>query len=99
MAKTALKYELVPKKKFDVPYLKMEQFKKTYYSIYFSIFADMGTVVDSQYADENTLNNTFLMSQGISLDYVTYYDKLLRLEYSRNHLNQWGFFIHFSNPF
>jgi outer membrane protein assembly factor BamA len=77
----------------------MEQFKKTHYSIYFSIFADMGTVVDNQYPDENQLNNIFLMSQGVSLDFVTYYDKLIRLEYSRNHLNQWGLFIHFSNPF
>ena len=99
MAKTALKYELVPQQKLDVPYLKMEQFKKTYYSIYFSIFADMGTVIDSQYQNDNELNNIFLMSQGISLDFITYYDKLLRLEYSRNHLNQWGVFIHFSNPF
>jgi outer membrane protein assembly factor BamA len=99
MSKTALKYELVPKQKLDIPYLKMEQFKKTHYSIYFSIFADMGTVVDNQYPDENQLNNIFLMSQGVSLDFVTYYDKLIRLEYSRNHLNQWGLFIHFSNPF
>ena len=99
MIKTAIKYELVPKQKLDFPYLKMEQFKKSYYSFYFSIFADMGIVIDNQYADENILNNTLLFSQGISLDFVTYYDKLLRLEYSRNHLNEWGFFIHFSNPF
>jgi len=99
ISKTALKYELVPKKKLDVWYLKMEQFKKSYYSFYFSIFADMGIVIDSQYPDENELSNIFLMSQGVSLDFVTYYDKLIRLEYSRNHLNQWGFFIHFSNPF
>ena len=59
----------------------------------------MGTVTDSQYADNNALNNIFLFSQGFSLDFVTYYDKLLRLEYSRNHLNEWGLFIHFSNPF
>ena len=77
----------------------MEQFKKSYYSFYFSIFADMGVVIDNQYADQNALNNTLLFSQGISLDFVTYYDKLMRLEYTRNHLNEWGFFIHFSNPF
>ena len=99
ITKTAIKYELVPKQKLNVPYLKMEQFKKSYYSFYFSIFADMGVVIDNQYAYENALNNILLFSQGVSLDFVTYYDKLLRLEYSRNHLNEWGFFIHFSNPF
>ena len=99
MTKTAIKYELVPKQKLDIPYLKIEQFKKSYYSFYFSIFADMGIVIDNQYADENALNNRLLFSQGVSLDFVTYYDKLLRLEYTRNHLSEWGLFIHFSNPF
>ena len=99
IAKTAIKYELVPKQKLDIPYFKIEQFKKSYYSIYLSIFADMGVVIDKQYEIENKLNNTFLSSQGVSFDYVTYYDKLIRLEFSRNHLNDWGFFIHFSNPF
>ena len=59
----------------------------------------MGQVVDHQYSEMNSLNNTFLRSQGMSLDIVTYYDKLIRLEYSRNHLKEWGLFIHFSNPF
>ena len=99
IAKTAIKYELVPKQKLDIPYFKIEQFKKSYYSIYLSIFADMGVVIDKQYEIENKLNNTFLFSQGVSFDYITYYDKLIRLEFSRNHLNDWGFFIHFSNPF
>jgi len=99
ITKTALKYELVPKTNLQIPYFKMEQFKKAFYSVYFSIFADVGGVVDNQFSNENSLNNTLLASQGVSLDIVTYYDKLVRLEYSRNHLNEWGVFIHFSNPF
>ena len=99
MAKSAIKYELVPKQKLEIPYFKMDQFKKSYYYIYLSIFADMGVVIDKQYEIENELNNNLLFSQGVSLDYVTYYDKLLRLEFSKNHLNEWGVFIHFSNPF
>ena len=47
----------------------------------------------------NPLNNKFLMSKGFSIDIVSYYDKLLRLEFSNNHLGETGFFIHFSNPF
>ncbi len=99
MTKTALKYELIPKTNLQIPYFKMEQFKKAFYSVYFSIFADIGGVIDNQFSDENSLNNSLLVSQGVSLDIVTYYDKLIRLEYSRNHLNEWGLFIHFSNPF
>ena len=98
-SKTAFKYSLIPKKLFQIPFFDLDQFKKSYYSVYLSIFADMGIVYDKYTDPSNKLNNNFLFSQGVSLDFVTYYDKLLRLEYSRNHLNEWGFFIHFSNPF
>ena len=40
-----------------------------------------------------------LWGNGISIDYVTYYDKLLRIEFSANHLGEKGVFLHFSNPF
>jgi outer membrane protein assembly factor BamA len=99
LSKKALKYCLVPKKKLEVPFFKMEQFEKSYYSLYLSIFADMGVVYDKYTNESNKLNNRFLYSQGIGLDFVTYYDKLMRLELSRNHLKEWGVFLHFSNPF
>lgn len=99
ISKTAIRYNLIPKKSFNVPLVKLEQFKKSFYSIFLSIFVDMGKVIENNPDMSNTLNNEFLYSQGISLDYVTYYDKIIRFEYSRNHLNQWGLFIHFSNPF
>lgn len=99
ISKTAIKYELIPKTKLQLPYLKMDQFKKAFYSVYFSIFADMGMVLNHQHKKINDLNNIWLASQGVSIDFVTYYDKLIRLEYARNHLNEWGVYIHFSNPF
>ena len=48
---------------------------------------------------DNNLSNSLLWGNGISLDYVTYYDKLLRIEFSVNHLGEKGVFLHFSNPF
>ena len=50
-------------------------------------------------AENNNLTNSLLIGRGISLDYVTYYDKLLRIEFSVNHLGEKGVFLHFSNPF
>ena len=99
ISKTAIKYALIPKKKLEMPFVKLEQFNKSFYSVYFSIFADMGGVIENNADESNSLTNKFLYSQGVSIDYVTYYDKILRFEYSRNHLNEWGFFLHFSNPF
>ena len=99
LSKTAIKYELIEKTTFDIPYMKMKQFKKAHYSLYVGIFSDIGYVIDNQNKERNTLNNSLLFGKGIALDYVTYYDKLLRIEYSINALGEKGVFLHFSSPF
>ncbi len=99
LSKSALKYAIIEKTNFNIPYLKMKQFNKSYYSLYISIFSDLGYVKNNELQPSNTLNNSLLWSKGIGLDYVTYYDKLLRIEYSINHLGEKGVFLHFSNPF
>jgi hypothetical protein len=99
LSKTVLKYALIEKTNFDIPYVKMKQFNKSHYSLYLGVFSDMGWVVDKHTYQDNTLSNSYLWGKGISLDYVTYYDKLLRIEFSVNHLGEKGVFLHFSNPF
>ena len=99
LSKTVLKYALIEKTNFDIPYVKMKQFNKSHYSLYLGLFSDMGYVIDKQTDQDNTLSNSLLWGNGISLDYVTYYDKLLRIEFSVNHLGEKGVFLHFSNPF
>ena len=89
---------LIGKTKFDVPYIKMSQVKKSHFSIYLSVFADVGYVIDKQNNNENALANSLLFGKGISLDYITYYDKLLRIEFGINRLGEKGIFLHFSNP-
>ena len=99
LSKTILKYSLIEKTNFDIPYVKMKQFNKSHYSLYLGVFSDIGYVNDDQTYQENNLSNSILWGRGISLDYVTYYDKLLRIEFSINHLGEKGVFLHFSNPF
>ena len=99
LSKTAIKYELIGKTNFEIPYVKMSQFKKAHYSLYLSIFTDFGYVMDNQNFEENNLTNTLLFGRGISIDYITYYDKLLRIEYGINKLGEKGIFLHFTNPF
>ena len=77
----------------------MDQFNKSHYSLFLGFFSDLGYVIDKQTNLQNPLANTVLWSSGVSLDYVTYYDKLLRIEFSINHLGEKGVFLHFSNPF
>ena len=55
LSRTALKYELVKKYKFDIPYIKMSQFKKSHHSIYIGIFSDMGYIFDEYNSSTNPL--------------------------------------------
>ena len=50
--------------------------------------------------DEPTsfLDNKFIYGTGMGLDFVTYYDKVLRLEYGINDMGETGLFIHFVAP-
>ena len=99
LSKTAVKYALIEKTTFDIPYVKMKQFNKSHYSLYLGIFSDLGYVINNQNQERNFINNSLLWGKGIALDYVTYYDKLLRIEYSINALGEKGVFLHFSSPF
>ena len=99
ISKSVFKFELIKKKSFSIPYVNMKQFKKSHYSLYLGLFSDLGYVVDEQNKEINNLANSLLFGKGISLDYITYYDKLIRIEFSANHLGEKGVFLHFSNPF
>ena len=43
---------------------------------------------------ENALSNSLLHSAGIGIDIVTFYDVILRFEYSFNQLGQNGLYLH-----
>jgi len=77
----------------------MKQFNKSHFSIYATIFSDIGYTKNNTDYLNNSLTNSILWGRGFSIDYVTYYDKLLRIEFSINKLGEKGVFLHFSNPF
>ncbi len=70
--------------------------------MYVSLFCDVGYVRESErlaLEQRNNLSNSILIGRGLSLDFITYYDKILRIEFSVNKLGEKGIFLHFSNPF
>ena len=70
--------------------------------MYISLFFDVGYVWESEslaLEQSNNLSNSTLIGRGFSLDFITYYDKILRIEFSVNKLGEKGIFLHFSNPF
>jgi outer membrane protein assembly factor BamA len=98
LLKTNLKWNLLPVKVSRLPYIPTEKFSLVHYAFYLNAFIDAGYVRDKTYNDLNLLANQWIMGYGMGLDFVTYYDKVLRLEVSRNKLGETGFFMHFIAP-
>ncbi len=96
--KSNFKFQLVAPKVRKMPLVKTDKFRKLHYSAYLNLFADVGYVDDNLYFQDNPLANDYLTGTGIGLDFVTYYDVVLRFEYTINKLGEHGFFIHFTQP-
>ncbi|RLD80945.1 MAG: hypothetical protein DRJ15_05750 [Bacteroidetes bacterium] len=95
--KNNFKFALLPRRDFNLNFIKSEKFSKVHYAFYLNAFFDMG-FVDNFYPDpalNNQLENSLLIGYGVGIDFVTYYDLVLRLEYSFNRMNEHGFFLHF----
>lgn len=95
LLKNNLKFELVSMREFSLNFIPTDKFSKLYYAFYLNIFADFGYVVDNRNLSTNPLANEILTGYGIGLDFATYYDFVIRFEYSFNKMGESGFFISF----
>ncbi|MBE0649295.1 MAG: hypothetical protein IH595_00505 [Bacteroidales bacterium] len=93
-----LKYELIPKKIVQVPFIHSEKFGKLFYSVYANLIFDAGYVADHISYTESPLSNKFIYGTGLGLDFVTYYDMVFGIEYTINRQNQKNFFISLVAP-
>lgn len=94
-----IKYELVAPniKKSKKPGDEDNKFKNLQYAFYLNAFGDAGYVTN-KFTENNPLNNKMLFSWGLGLDFVTYYDLVLRFEYALTSNKTHGFFIGFGMP-
>jgi hypothetical protein len=95
LLKANLKFALLPTRVLQINQLKSEKFSKLHYAFYMNLFTDAGYSEGKYKPDETTLSGKLLYSIGLGLDFVTYYDKVLRIEYSLNRLGESGIFVHF----
>lgn len=78
------------------PLLGLDQFRTMPFAIYIKSFFDSGFVNNDLWQPENAfLTNRYIYGGGIGLDIVTFYDTIIRLEYSINKQQEGGFFFHF----
>jgi len=96
--KSNLKYQLIKPQVKKVDFIPIDQFDTFHYSLYLNVFTDVGYVSDELYQQQNRLANDWLMGIGVGLDFVTYYDVVIRFEYTYNLLGERDLFIHPQNP-
>jgi len=84
-------------------FMPIEQFRRIPIAIYLKTYFDMGYARNYDFYEEegfNTrLSNKYLFGTGIGIDFVTFYDAVLRLEYSFNGEREGGFFLNFKKEF
>lgn len=98
VTKTNLKYALLPQRTKELSFVRNEKFSLIHYALYLNIFADAGISGNRYPGTENPLNNTLLLGGGLGLDFVTYYDSVLRVECALNKLGELGIYLHMTAP-
>lgn len=98
LLKTNFKTKLVKTKPFTIPVIKkIKKFSKMHFALYWNCYLDMG-YVHLEESLNNNLTNQFLIGGGSGIDWVTYYDIVIRTEYSINQFGNTNFNISFVSP-
>lgn len=80
--------------------IPIEEFRNVPLAVYIKTYFDMGYAQNFENYGENIrLSDRYLFGTGLGLDIVTYYDTVLRLEYSINREKETGFFLHLKKEF
>lgn len=96
--KSGIKFTIIKPKIFNIEKIPLQKFNKIPYSLYVNLFSDAGYVKDKRFPSTNPLANQWLHSYGLGLDFVTYYDLVIRIDYSFNKLKEHGIFLHLTAP-
>jgi outer membrane protein assembly factor BamA len=100
LVKANLKYQVLQNRIVRFGFIRSEKFNKLHLGAYLGLHTDAAWVHEPYPTKNfnNRLQNKLLMGHGLGLDVVTYYDRVLRLEYSVNRMGEHGLFVHFLAP-
>ncbi len=93
--KSHLRYAIIPDLKIRLPLIRSEKFNPVPLSAYAGIHYDMGKSFPALNPQTNSLQGKLLTGYGVGIDIVTFYDKVVRVEYTFRHNGQGGLFINF----
>ncbi|HNY02731.1 MAG TPA: POTRA domain-containing protein [Bacteroidales bacterium] len=95
LLKNNLKYALIPRHVHTLDFIHTTKFSEVPLALYLNLIADAGYVAG---AGGNSLQNRLVAGFGAGVDFVTYYDIVIRAEATVNHLFQPGIYLHFVAP-
>ena len=98
LMKNNLKFAILNPVTKYIPFIKNERFGKIHFALYANLFFDCAYSWKMPVNQTSFLDNKFIFGTGIGIDFVTYYDKVLRLEYGVNDMGETGFFVHLVAP-
>lgn len=76
-------------------YMIFKSYRDLSFRVYLTGNVDVGYVNDRFYFAHNDFVNRWVYGGGLGLDFVFYYNKLVRIEYSINHTGEKGIYLHF----
>ncbi|UZR92698.1 BamA/TamA family outer membrane protein [Chondrinema litorale] len=98
LTKNTLRFKFLDEKMDAGKFIPIDQFNVIPIEMYFKGYIDVGYVRNSTTNFYNeALSNKPLWGTGFGLDIVTFYNAVIRLEYSFNSRNENGFFLYFSS--
>ncbi|MPM07196.1 hypothetical protein SDC9_53502 [bioreactor metagenome] len=93
-----LKYNLLKQRIVVLPLIRTSKFNKVPVSVFTNLFFDQGWSGQGRFSPGNSLAGEYLAGYGLGIDFVTYYDKVLRIEFTMNRFREKGIFLHFTAP-
>lgn len=98
LMKNNLKFAILNPVTKDIPFIKNERFGKIHFALYANVFFDCAYSWKIPENPTSFLDNKFIFGTGAGIDFVTYYDKVLRVECGVNDMGEVGVFVHFVAP-
>jgi len=99
MAKAEFKFAIVPYQTLHLRKMPVKMLRQMPFGVYLSSYADMGRIEDNTLSDfDRAFKGQNLLGYGIGLNIIGFYDMMVRVEYSRNHLAEGGIYFHSSLP-
>jgi outer membrane protein assembly factor BamA len=99
LIKTGVSRALFQNRVVHLKFIKSPKFNKVPLALYANAFTDAGYAVDNVFDEGNPLVNRLLVGSGVGLHLVTFYDIVIRGEYTINREGTKGFYLNGRFPF